>query len=203
MGITLDDGERKVGTPVVKRQRIGDKFVGAIIRYEQRDRTKVVDGVRTPVLKPNGKPRQELVVHCLALPENTAAAGIGDDTRIPEVGEQVRLILNGKAFGDWIEARKAHRNGAVRVGDVVIQRVTHAQAYDANGNPKGGELTTQAEADGVPRGTSLGFYGPVTLHEPKDDKWVTAAEQAYRSATAIDAGAPAASTATVTDEEPW
>ena len=79
-----------------------------------------------------------------------------------------------------------------------MQTVTHAQAYDANGAPKGAEITDQAVADAIPRGTSVGFYGPVTLHEPKDQQWVTAAEQAYNAATAVvlDNGSPF-------DEEPF
>ena len=149
MAIELEEPTRGTSTPVVKRQRIGEKFVGAIVKAEQRDQTKMVDGIRTPVLKPNGKARQELVVHCLAMPQNTAEVSLGDDRHTPEAGETVRLILKGKAFGDWIEQRKAHRGGKLNVGDVVVQTVTHAQAYDANGQIKGGEITDQATADQV------------------------------------------------------
>lgn len=187
MAIELEEPARGTSTPVVKRQRIGEQFVGAIVKAEQRAQTKMVDGVRVEILKPNGKPRQELVVHCLVRPENTAEVSLGDDRHLPEPGEAVRLILKGKAFGDWIEARKSHRGGRLNVGDVVVQKVTHAQAYDANGAPKGGEITDQAVADAVPRGTSLGFYGPVAIHEPKDTEWVAKAEDAYRAATAIQA----------------
>ena len=189
MAIELEDAQRGTSTPVVKRQRIGEKFVGAIVKAEQRDQTKMVDGVRTPVLKPNGKARQELVVHCLAMSTNTAEVSLGDDRHAPEPGEMVRPTLKGKAFGDWIEQRKGHRVGKLNVGDVVVQTVTHAQAYDANGTPKGGEITDQAQADAVPRGTSLGFYGPVTIHEPKDSEWITKAEAAYHQLTAIPAAA--------------
>lgn len=190
MGIELDDAPRATSTPVVKRAKIGEKFVGAIVRVEQRDQTKTVDGVRTPVMKPNGKARQELVVHCVVHPGNTAEVSLGDDRHLPEPGEKVRLILKGKAFGDWIEQRKGHRGGKLNVGDVVVQTVTHAQQYDANGNPKGGEITDQATADATPRGTSLGFYGPVTIHEPKEQVWVEAAEKAWhewKDGTAIAA----------------
>ena len=100
--IELEEPTRGTSTPVVKRQRIGERFVGAVIRTEQRDQTKMVDGVRTPVLKPNGKARQELIVHCLTMPTNTAEVALGDDHHVPEAGEVVRLILKGKAFGDWI-----------------------------------------------------------------------------------------------------
>lgn len=189
MSIPLDDDVRSTATPVVKRQRIGEKFVGAIVRFEQRDKTKkTVDGLRVPILKPNGKPRQELVVHCIAMPNTTAYAGIGDDVEVPEPGTPVRLILGGKAFGDWIEERKSHRNGKICVGDVIVQQTTRAQAYDVSGNPKGAEITSQDEIDAIRAkapSTAIGVYGPITLHEPKDQQWVAAAEQAYRQATAV------------------
>lgn len=188
MGIEIEEPVRNTSTPVVKRQKIGEKFVGAIVKVEQRAQTKMsADGTRAEVLKPNGKARQELVVHCVAMPQNTAEVSLGDDRHLPEAGEAVRLILKGKAFGDWIEQRKTHRGGRLHVGDVVVQTVTHAQQYDANGAPKGGEITDQAVADATPRGTSLGFYGPITIHEPKDQTWVTKAEDAFREATAIAA----------------
>ena len=188
MGIELEEPARTASTPVVKRQRIGEQFVGAIVKVEQRSQTKLdKDGTRVEVLKPNGKPRQELVVHCLAMPQNTAEVSLGDERGVPNPGDPVRLILKGKSFGEWIDARKTHRAGKLNVGDVVVQKVTHAQAYDANGAPKGAEITDQAAADAIPRGTSVGFYGPVTVHEPKDAEWVTKAEDAYRAATAIPA----------------
>lgn len=186
MPISLNDDAPRISTPVVKRQKIGEKFVGAVVRVEQRDVLK--DGEK--VLKANGKPRQELVVHCLAMPSTTAVAGIGDTIGVPEPGAELRLILRGGAFGDWIEARKTHRNGHLNVGDVVVQVVEFAQAYDANGGIKGGRLTDQAAIDALPRQTTIGFYGPLSLHEPKDQQWVAAAEAAYHRATAIEA-APA------------
>lgn len=198
MGISLDDGARPSSTPVVKRTAIGERFVGAIVTTEQRDVTKLVDGVRSPVLKPNGKPRQELVVTCVTMPKSSCVVGIGDDTHAAVEGEVVRLILKGKAFGDWIEQRKAHRGGKLNVGDVVVQTVTYAQQYEANRTPKGGVITDQAAAAAVPRGTTLGFYGALTLHEPKDQQWIDAAEAAYRNATAI-AAAPAVD---VDEDEP-
>lgn len=191
MPITLEEDQPRVSTPVVKRQRIGERFIGAIVRVEQRDRMKKdADGTWQPMLKPNGKARQELVVHCLSMPKTTTVAGIGDDVGVPEPGTLVRLILTGKAFGEWIEARKSHRGGHLNVGDVVVQDVTVAQAYDANGQPKGGEITDQATADKIPRGTSVGFYGPLTLHEPKEQEWIDKAEAAYRNATAVAAAPP-------------
>lgn len=181
MATSLADTSRPQSTPVARRQRIGDKFVGALVRFESRDRLKKNDaGEMVPMFKPNGKPRQELVVHCLAMPQNTMPCGLGDDISTPTNGEPVRLILKGRAYGDWIEALKTHRDGKdICVGDVVVATVDHAQAYSADGEPKGGQITDQAAADAIPRGTSVGFYGTTTLHLPKDEAWVQRAEAAF------------------------
>lgn len=193
MAIQLDDGAR-TSTPVVKRTKIGEKFVGAIVRFEQRNVLK--DG--EPVLKPNGKPRQELVVHCITMPGTTATAGIGDNVGVPAPGDAVRLILRGKAFGDWIEAKG--KLGALTVGDLVATVVDHAQAYNADGSPKGVPITDQAAADAIPRGTTVGFYGPLKLAKGIDATWIQAAERAYHAATAIVLEEAAASPA---DDDPF
>ncbi len=191
------------GHPVVKRTAIGQNFIGAAVNIERRNRTKRGDdGVSVPLLKADGKPRQELIVTCLAMPGTDAPAGIGDDQGIPESGDIVRLILKGKAFADWIQAEKA-LGRQLQVGDCVKQRTTSAQVYDANGDPKGSPLTTQAEVDAVPRSQTVGIYADLKL-EPGTEEWIAKAEAAYRAATAIPltpAAAPAAQT--VPDEEPW
>lgn len=192
MAITLDEGARATGTPVVKRTAIGEVFLGAIVKTEQRPVLR--DGAEV-INERTGRPRQELVVTCVALPGTTAPAGIKDHTSVPEPGELVRLILRGGAFGQWIEARNAHRGGSLHVGDIVRQVVDHAQAYDAAGSKRGGQITDQAAVDALPRGVTVGFYGPLTLHEPKDQSWVAKAEAAYRQATAIVLEQPATSIA--------
>lgn len=201
MPIELQEDAPRISTPVVKRQRFGDKFVGAVVRIEQRDVQKrdETTGVLKPQLKANGRARQELVVHCIAMEGTTSVAGIADNNAIPQPGTECRLILRGGAFGDWIEARKTHRGGSLNVGDVVVQKVEYAQAYTADGTPKGGKITTQAEADALPRTTSVGFYGPLTLHEPKDQAVVAAAEAAYHKSTDVVLDAPAGEP----DEDPF
>lgn len=151
------------GHPVVKRTAIGQDFIGAVVNVERRDRTRRGDdGVIRPVLKPDGKARQELVITCLAMPGTTAPAGIGDEQGIPEPGDHVRLILKGKSYADWIQAEN-ELGRQLQVGDVVKQRTDSAQVYDANGEPKGGLLTTQAEVDAVPRQATVGIYGKLKL----------------------------------------
>lgn len=182
MPITLDEptGPR---IPVMKRQRIGDTVVGAVVRTVQRDVLK--DG--QPVLKDNGKPRQELVVTIVAMPGTTMPAGIGTDSpaAVPAAGDVCRMILRGASFGDWIEAKNG-LGGQLQVGDIVTQTLDHAQRYDANGGKSGAQITTQAELDAVPRGQSVGVYGPLTLRRatPAEAQWVQAAEREYLAQTA-------------------
>lgn len=182
MPIQLED-ERKPGLPVVKRTAIGQTFYGAVVLVQPRDRQKrdETTNMMTPILKANGKAKQELVVTCLTLPNSDAPVGLGEDEHIAEESELVRLILKGKAFGDWIET-KASLGRPVQVGDVITQVTDRAQVYDAQGNPSGSEITDQETVNRVPRGRSVGIYGPVTLRAPKNgSEWIAKAEEAYHS----------------------
>lgn len=186
MPITLDEpqGPR---VPVMKRQRIGDTVTGAVVRTVQRDVMK--DGAPVPkdLSNPDGKKRQELVVTIVVLPGTTMPAGIGQDqpAAVPAPGDVCRMILRGLSFGQWIEAKGTL--GQLQVGDIVTQTLDHAQVYNAQGAPTGPKLTTQAEVDAVPRGQSVGVYGPLTLRRaaPADAQWVQAAEAEYLAATAV------------------
>ena len=184
MPIALES-ERRAGLPVVKRTEIGQTFLGAVLRVEPRDRMKKDDqtGAMVPLLKLNGKPRQELVLTCLVLPGTNAPVGLGDDEHVPQPEEIVRLILKGKAFADWLQSKADLPDGRpVNVGDIVKQVTDRAQVYDANGNPSGAELTDQAAVNAVPRGRSIGIYGPITVRAPKEGSpWVAKAEAAYHS----------------------
>lgn len=180
MPIKLEE-ERRPGLPVVKRQALGEKFFGAVVSVQQRDRLKKdeVTGQMVPIVKAGGKPRQELVVTCLTLPGTTASVGLGEEEYVPEAEVVVRLILKGKAFSDWIGAKNA-LGRPVEVGDVVTQITDRAQVYDAQGNPSGSEITDQGALNSVPRGKSVGVYGPITLRAPKEDsEWTAKAEAAY------------------------
>jgi hypothetical protein len=182
MGIALE-GERKAAWPVVKRTALAERFFGAIVQVEQRDRLRKDEatGAMVPVLKAGGKARQELVVTCLALPGTTSPVALGEDEHVPEPGDTVRLILKGKAFADWIQT-KVDLGRPVNVGDIITQVTDRVQAYDAQGNPSGPEITDQATLNAVPRGRSVGIYGPVTVRAPKpNSEWVTKAEEAYRA----------------------
>jgi hypothetical protein len=194
------------GHPVVKRTAIGQKFVGAVVNVERRDRTKrnPETGINEVLRKADGKARQELIITCLVMPGSDAPAGIGDEQGIPESGDTVRLILKGKAFADWIQAEKA-LGRQLQVGDCVKQRTTSAQRYNADGDPVGDVLTTQTEVDAVPRSQTIGIYAELKL-EPGDGEWIDKAEAAYRAATAVPLTGhqPQQAQAQPEDvEEPW
>ena len=185
MTITLEEAGT-TRTPVLRRKRIGEEFVGALVRTTQRDVLKRDDATGTdrPVIKANGKPRQELVVTLVTI-SSTMAAGLGEEVAVPEPGDIVRSILKGGGFGQWIEA-----NGLLKprqVGDIVTLTSEWGQAYDAHGAPTGDKLTTQAQLDAVPRERSLGVYGSVAIRRatPAETEWVTAAETAYHAAQPV------------------
>lgn len=163
--------------PVVRRSRIGETFIGAYIKHQQRDILK--DGQPEMNAK-TGKPRQELVVHALVMPGTTATVGNAEDNNVPAVGDIVRLILKGRSFSHWIDSTNALK-GVKRAGDIIEQTIDQAQQYDANGAPTGKPLTTQDECDKVPRGRSLGYYGQLNVRAATatDMEWVAKADEAY------------------------
>lgn len=178
MAIELPDQSNSSSTPVIKSQRIGEVARIALVRWEQRAMQKEGKEVINPR---TGKPRHEMIVHGLALPGTTAMAGIGDRQEVPAPGTPCRFILRGGGFGQWIEARKAHRNNRLHVGDIVIRTIEFAQAYDAQGAPKGNRISSQAEVEKLPRSTTVGFYGPIAIESPTDPDVVAKAEAAYRA----------------------
>jgi hypothetical protein len=185
MAITLEDTAR-TSYPVLRHQLIGEMAQLALIKWEQRPRLKENEVTGQLEKMPNGfypdgteKFKQELIVHCIVMPGTNMEVKKGEEFICPAPGERVRLILKGQAFSNWIEARKTHRGGRLQVGDLIITGTDQAQAYDQAGKPKGQAITDQQAALKLPRGTTVGFYGPLELAEPTDPRWVDAAEQAY------------------------
>lgn len=188
MPIDLNDQSAAIGTPVLRQQRIGEMAAIAIIRTEQRDRLRRNPSTNQMERIPNGvdrngqpKFKQEMVIHGIALPGTTMAAGISGTVSVPAPGDRCRLILKAKGFGDWIEARRQHRGGKLQVGDVLTLMTEHAQQYDQAGQPKGPKITDQATADATPRGVTIGFYGSMAIQPGADPAWIEAAENAYRA----------------------
>ena len=141
--------------------------------------------------------------------EHHIAGRLGDDESVPEPGTIVRLILKGKAFGDWIEAKRSLPGGSIAVGDMVTQTTTVAQVYDASGNPSGPEISDQAAVDAArQKGRSIGIYGPLTLTEADDASvWTGRAVEAYKAMqqrpVAESAGDPYADVPPMDDEPPF
>lgn len=196
MPIELDGPGTGSGAPVLKRGVIGETYVGAVVNMEQRDMLKE----DKPVLKDNGKPRQELVVHLLTIGTDMRA-GLGDVSAVPAPGEIVRLILKGGGFGQWIEAKQEISRSlgrGIQVGDVCYVDTTNAVRYQSTGNHSElGNMTTQAEIEGYyatseayrHRQESLGFRGQLKLRpaKPEEAGIVADAEAAY---AALKAGPP-------------
>jgi hypothetical protein len=187
MAIEINDSGNYVSYPIIRRQRIGESCKLAVIRWEQRDQLKDDPIARQKVKIPNGldrldrqKFKQELVIHCIFI-SGDMVASIGDKSGVPTPSDRVRLILKGKSFGDWIDARKKHRNNKFNVGDLLLIDTTHAQAWNQDASPKGPKILVQADADAVPRGTSIGFYGTLDLAPGQEATWIDAAEAAYRN----------------------
>lgn len=185
MAIQLEETARQ-SFPVLRHQLIGEMAQLSLIRWEQRPRLRENDVTGQLEKIPNGfypdgteKFKQEMVLHCIVMPGTTMEVVKGEEYVCPAPGERVRLILKGKSFGHWIDARKAHRKGKLNVGDVVITGTDHAQQYDQKRKPYGPPIRDQQEALKVPKGRIIGFYGPLELAEPTDAQWVTAAEEAY------------------------
>lgn len=179
MPITLGSGSGSSGTPVIKRLTIGEEFRGVVVDIEPRDMLK--DG--KPVLKDNGRPRQELVVHLLTMPGTTMSVGLKGEVHVPDVDEACRAILPGGAYGQWIEAESKLPGGKVNVGDLLWMNTTHAETYDISGRPTG-RYATQAEVDAHYAGRKSGTVGmrgdlKLARDDVKYAEWVAKAEAAY------------------------
>lgn len=173
-------------TPVLKRTATGQTFTGCIVDMAWRPQRKkdAVTGVMADVLKPDGKPRQELVLTLLTI-SSTMPCGIGEDpAEIPAPGTIVRDIIKGQAASQWIDAQKGISGGAARY-DVYTTTTTNAVTYDANGTATGAPITTNEQLNAVPRGRSVGIYGDLTvrMYGPNDATWVTMAQAAHMAAS--------------------
>lgn len=206
MPIELDT-PRTGGQPVLKRQVIGEQFVGGVIKFEQRDQLKNDQ----PIVKDNGKHKQEQVVWLLTL-ESDMEAGIGGEVKAPERGEVVRVILPGGAFGQWIDAGKelkAAVNRGVSVGDTFTYTTTHGTRYKST--PPHSELGMLDTAEKIQKYRSdpkspvgktetLAMRGELKLEAPTDTAFVEECEALYHEmADSIPAGDDGGDT----EADPW
>jgi hypothetical protein len=112
MPIDLEE-ERQI-SPTVKLPNVGDSITGAIVHKQQRDVIDPQTGEKK--LKPDGKPKQMLILTILVKDSNGAQVGKSGEWRSPEPGETARLFVEGGTWHWWIEATRNHH---LQVGDVV------------------------------------------------------------------------------------
>lgn len=162
--------------PVIKRLNIGEKFVGGLIKTEERDLMKKnrVTGQLETVLKPNGRPARQLVVYLL-VKESTMNAGTGENERTPQRGEIVRALFDRGGYHQWIEARKT-LEGPLKVGTLVAMNTTHIVRFPPGDGAQQpcGEIHTQEElnaylVDPTKRNENIGRRGEVAMRDADTD----------------------------------
>lgn len=183
--IILEDTNRSVGYPVVRRRNIGEKFVGGLIKQEWRDlQKKNNEGEWETVYKSPGKPAKQLVVHVLTK-EATMLAGLGDDEAAPARGEIVRLILDRGAAAQFLQARDTY-GGPLKVGLLIGMNTTHGIRYNASTFKELGQLDTQADLEdwrqspaNTQRKESVGMRGDLAIKDNDDLAFVEDCKAAY------------------------
>lgn len=189
------ESERPTGTPILRRRKIGERYRGAVIDYEQREQ-RDADGVTRT--KPDGRTAKELIVHLLTI-RSTMPVGRRDDEWAPGENEQVRMILKGGGWGKWIEASKLVDGGVCR-GDIVDLATTHAEFYNGAG-PAVGKSTDEVEIDQARRkGRTIGYRGDLTITAGTDEATIAACNAAYEAMTA---SAAKAARHPIEDEKQW
>jgi hypothetical protein len=174
--IIIEEGSRGAYYPVMKRMNIGEKFVGGLIKTEQRDLMKKdrVTGVLAPVTNARGKTSQQLVVYLL-VKESTMPCGTGENERVPERGEIVRALFDRGGFHQWIEARK-ELEGPLKVGTLIAMNTTHIVRFPPGDGAQQpcGEIRTMDELnayliDPTKRNENIGRRGDLAMRDADTD----------------------------------
>lgn len=96
------------GAPFAKFAEIGQTLIGAFASDPSKSRRQMLNyETKKPILKDDGSPRLEEVMHFVAMPGTTA--GTGDLEALTEIepGTHVRYSVSGWKWGQVIQARKA------------------------------------------------------------------------------------------------
>lgn len=179
MPISLD-GDGTGGAPVLTRTNIGERAVVAICHHEMRQRLDM--DTREPMTKRDGSPVRELVVTALYVEGDMPSRLGGVDTQ-PAPGEEVRLILHGGAWSQWIDATKTLRDTAGRglqVGDLVTMDTTHGDIYRYPNHIGTAETMAEVEAARAARGQQVGMRGTVSITAGTDASLIAQCEQVYQ-----------------------
>jgi len=162
----------------MKQQNIGEIFYGGIINFETRNQLRDNE----PVLRDDGKPKQELVVTLIAYAGTNMEARIGGNNEVPTDGEHVRLIMSGGRFSQWIDATdelKRSTGRGINVGDVVIMTSTHAIRFEPRkGGRELGRFVTQDELANY-RATSTAYHNRQESLGVRGDLFIMAPEGEY------------------------
>jgi len=195
------DTERGPSTPVLKRKRIGEEFVGMVVEQKLRDHRTMAGVV---VMKADGvTPKQEQMLTVVTI-SSTMVVGLGQEEHTATPGEVVRIIFASGGLSTWIDTKDAFKRSAGRglnVGDVVTLSHTYAEVYAGAGS-KPTNVATQEEADRYrAQGRQIGYRGPVVVRQPTAAEGAAWAEQVF-AARAATVAAPAISV-DVYDDAPF
>ena len=171
--VIIDAG--RTSYPVVRRTNIGEKIVVGLLKEEWRNlRKKNSDGTWEDVLKADGKPAKQAVITCL-VKESTMPVADGNEERVPERGEIVRLMFDRGGASQWIDAKRK-LDGQFKVGVLIAMNTTHALRYSTNGFAELGRIDTQADLDAwyqsaanIQRKESVGRRGDLALKDADSD----------------------------------
>lgn len=92
-------------TPFAKLVELGDTLIGAYAGDVTRQRRQF--GTGDPMLKADGRPAKEEIIHLIAMPGTTAKTGSDESYQPIEPGDHVRYSVNGYKWGQVIDGRKA------------------------------------------------------------------------------------------------
>jgi hypothetical protein len=189
--IILEDGEAGTYYPVLKRTNIGEKFIGGLIKTENRDLMKKnpVTGVLESVINKRGKVSQQRVVWAL-VKDSTMPAGTGDNERVPASGEIVRLLFDRGGYHQWITAQDAY-GGPLKVGLLIAMNTTHIVRFPPGDGPQEpcGEIRTPEELaayliDPTKRNENIGRRGDLAMKECDDLAFIEQCKAAYHQLNA-------------------
>lgn len=171
--VVLDTG--RATYPVARRTNIGEELVCGLLKEEWRElRKKDNNGTWQTAFKDDGKPRKQVVVYAL-VKESTMPVAQGNESHVPQRGEIIRLLFDGGAATQYIDAKK-ELDGQFKVGVRIKMNTHHAIRYSTNGFKEVGRLDTQDQLDAwyqsdanLRRQESVGKRGDIKMADADSD----------------------------------
>jgi hypothetical protein len=166
MPIELDEGRERV--PSMKPNRIGERFIGAIVRFDTRQArdydSRELLWKKDAQGNDTDKPVNILIIRAIAVEGDMQCGTTGDLTPVVP-GDEVNVVRKGGGWSDWIEGKngfpEAHGR-RLRVGDLVTLETTHGTAWRRGAGTQldTDEAVAAAKAD---RSVTVGVYARLTL----------------------------------------